>query len=395
MPNTATRATSPTPPYMNMRLRFASSSARRCVARCFGALTRGLLLIAAGECSSSPGCARVAPAPSAPLSTVRRPYGRSRSPRAGSRDRRRRSRRYLAVRPALAERRRRIDDVISLERSLAAARAELAVERDAFDDRLAAKIKTMSAEALDANSARFLELADTRLSGYVRPLKESLERMDNQLQSVERIRQEAYGKLTESVGLLRGDHDRLRVETGNLVTALRAPHVRGRWGEIQLRRRDRDGRDDRALRLRRAAVDDRRGRERPAAGRHRATSRREADRHRLEGAARRVSRRGPRRRHRRRAPREARGPCSSRARAHPSARPEGVLAAAARDAGVRGHVPPGRDVPQGRARAGLVADRARGLQQRHPGVARRTSSACSVPSTTAGSRRRSRRARAR
>ena len=143
---------------------------------------------------------------------------------------------YLAVRPALAERRRRIDDVIVLERSLAETRAELAAERNALDERLAAAIKSLSAEALDANSARFLELADSRLSGYVRPLKDSLEKMDQQLQGVERMRQEAYGRLTEGLGLLRADQERLRAETGNLVTALRAPHVRGRWGEIQLRR---------------------------------------------------------------------------------------------------------------------------------------------------------------
>jgi DNA recombination protein RmuC len=143
---------------------------------------------------------------------------------------------YLALRPALAERRRRIDDVILLERSLAETRAELAAERNTLDERIAAAIKTLSTEALDANSARFLELADSRLSGYVRPLKDSLEKMDEKLQGVERMRQEAYGRLTEGLGLLRADQERLRVETGNLVTALRAPHVRGRWGEIQLRR---------------------------------------------------------------------------------------------------------------------------------------------------------------
>ena len=142
----------------------------------------------------------------------------------------------LVVRPALVERRRRTQEVIELERALAGAEAELAVERGAFDDRLASAIKTLSAEALDANSARFLELADARLSGQVLPLKESLERMDRQLQGVERVRQEAYGALTEGVRQLRTDQDRLRAETGNLVTALRAPHVRGRWGEIQLRR---------------------------------------------------------------------------------------------------------------------------------------------------------------
>jgi DNA recombination protein RmuC len=143
---------------------------------------------------------------------------------------------YLAVRPALAERRARIDEALRLERELAAAQTELSVERRTLDERLAATIAAVSAEALDANSARFLELAESRISGQVRPLKESLERMDRQLQGVERVRQEAYGTLTESVRQLRADQERLRAETGNLVTALRAPHVRGRWGEIQLRR---------------------------------------------------------------------------------------------------------------------------------------------------------------
>jgi DNA recombination protein RmuC len=143
---------------------------------------------------------------------------------------------YLALRPALAERRRRIDEVVELERALAGAQAELSVERRSLDERLAGAITSISTQALDANSARFLELAETRLSGHVRPLKESLDRMDQQLQGVERVRQEAYGTLTESVRQLRSDQERLRTETGNLVTALRAPHVRGRWGEIQLRR---------------------------------------------------------------------------------------------------------------------------------------------------------------
>ena len=142
----------------------------------------------------------------------------------------------VAARPALVERRRRVQEVIELERTLAGVEAELAVERGSLDERLEAAIKALSTEALDANSARFLELAETHLAGHVRPLKDSLERMDRQLQSVERIRQEAYGALTEGVRQLRTDQERLRTETGNLVTALRRPHVRGRWGEIQLRR---------------------------------------------------------------------------------------------------------------------------------------------------------------
>jgi len=135
---------------------------------------------------------------------------------------------YLFVRPALLERRRRTDEVIVLQRELAETRAELTVERSALDDRLATAIKTISAEALDANSARFLELAESRLSGHVRPLKDSLDRMDQQLQGVERIRQEAYGSLRTQVAALSE-------RAGSLANALRAPHVRGRWGEVQLR----------------------------------------------------------------------------------------------------------------------------------------------------------------
>jgi hypothetical protein len=101
----------------------------------------------------------------------------------------------VAVRPALVERRRRTQEVIALERELAARKAELATERDSRDEWLAGVMKTVSAEALDANSARFLELAETHLTGHVRPLKDSLERMDQQLRNVERVRQESYGAL--------------------------------------------------------------------------------------------------------------------------------------------------------------------------------------------------------
>jgi DNA recombination protein RmuC len=134
----------------------------------------------------------------------------------------------VAVRPALVERRRRAQDVIALERELAAREAELAVERGSRDERLEAAIRALSTEALDANSARFLELAETHLTGHVRPLKDSLERMDAQLQTVERVRQESYGALQTQVATLSE-------RAGSLTNALRTPHVRGRWGESQLR----------------------------------------------------------------------------------------------------------------------------------------------------------------
>ena len=133
-----------------------------------------------------------------------------------------------AGRPALVARRRRAQEVIALERELAAREAELATERNSRDEWLAGVMKTVSAEALDANSARFLELAETHLTGHVRPLKDSLERMDQQLRNVERVRQESYGALQTQVTTLSE-------RTGSLTNALRTPHVRGRWGEAQLR----------------------------------------------------------------------------------------------------------------------------------------------------------------
>jgi DNA recombination protein RmuC len=134
----------------------------------------------------------------------------------------------LLLRPALLERRRRTDQVIELERELAGVEAALDAERTVLDERLEAAVKALSTEALDQNTARLLELADSRLSGYVRPLKDSLEKMDQQLQGVERVRQQAYGALQTQLSTLAE-------RTGNLTNALRTPHVRGRWGEQQLR----------------------------------------------------------------------------------------------------------------------------------------------------------------
>jgi DNA recombination protein RmuC len=135
---------------------------------------------------------------------------------------------YVLLRPALVAGRRGADDVNALERELAGMQAALDAERSGFEKRIEFAIKAISTEALDANSARFLELADSRLSGYVRPLKDSLEKMDQQLQGVERVRQEAYGALQSQVSTLSE-------RAGSLTNALRTPHVRGRWGEQQLR----------------------------------------------------------------------------------------------------------------------------------------------------------------
>jgi DNA recombination protein RmuC len=79
--------------------------------------------------------------------------------------------------------------------------------------------------------------ADAFAAGHlVGPLQESLQRVDEHLRQLELARREAYAGLTQQVGLLREGHELLRGQTANLVTALRAPATRGRWGELQLRR---------------------------------------------------------------------------------------------------------------------------------------------------------------
>jgi len=128
-------------------------------------------------------------------------------------------------------------------RGAAAERAHL---RDAF--------AALSAEALRRNNESFLQLAHTKLGEItqtaaleldarrravdelVRPIKESLVKVDGTLREAELARTGAYAALLEQVKAMAQTQHRLQAETGNLVKALRAPNVRGRWGEIQLRR---------------------------------------------------------------------------------------------------------------------------------------------------------------
>ncbi|BCA55641.1 putative DNA recombination protein RmuC [Nitrospira sp. KM1] len=114
--------------------------------------------------------------------------------------------------------------------------------------------QALSGEALKHNNEAFLNLAKTSfqtlqaeakgdlarrqqaIDELVKPLTESLHRYDEQLRHIEQSRQAAYGGLDQHLKLLAESQQRLQEETGNLVHALRSPTVRGRWGEITLRR---------------------------------------------------------------------------------------------------------------------------------------------------------------
>jgi len=139
------------------------------------------------------------------------------------------------------------------ERTVQAERA--AQERAALiDGHLAQRFQALSAEALDLSTRRFLEVAEGRLSAasnaaageldkrqaavehLVEPLKETLARVEAQLRESDAARHRSHAALTEQVTIARQSSDQLRAQTQSLVTALRRPEARGRWGEMQLRR---------------------------------------------------------------------------------------------------------------------------------------------------------------
>lgn len=70
----------------------------------------------------------------------------------------------------------------------------------------------------------------------VTPLAESLTKFEEHIRTIERERQEAYSGIAEHLKMLSTSHQQLQKETANLVTALRKPQVRGRWGEMTLLR---------------------------------------------------------------------------------------------------------------------------------------------------------------
>jgi DNA recombination protein RmuC len=100
---------------------------------------------------------------------------------------------------------------------------------DTADVRLRDAFQSLAAEALKDNRSAFLDLAKTSFAGFQQPIADTLKRVDARLAEAEHERVSAYARLTEQVAALGS--------TTNAVSrARRTPAVRGRWGEMQLRR---------------------------------------------------------------------------------------------------------------------------------------------------------------
>ena len=152
--------------------------------------------------------------------------------------------------------------------SLRASAAELTAKLDAANTtgkekvqaledshaKLMTNFQALAADALKNNNQTFLDLAQQTLSRFqesakgdldgrqkaivevLRPIRESLDKVDTRILDLEKARVGAYAGLTQQVQSLAAAQVQLQSETSNLVHALRAPATRGRWGEIQLRR---------------------------------------------------------------------------------------------------------------------------------------------------------------
>jgi len=126
--------------------------------------------------------------------------------------------------------------------ALAARDASLARERALTDEKLALlertdeewsnRIKAVTGEQLAKSQSSLLALAGKQLD----PIRETLDKFEQQARLLEERRLKDVSAVGEQLKSVVTGQERLRTETGNLVTALRAPHVRGRWGEMQLKR---------------------------------------------------------------------------------------------------------------------------------------------------------------
>ena len=161
----------------------------------------------------------------------------------------------LLLRPRLRALTTEAQRAAELDREVVRLTADLKHERDLTGDRqrMSDSFKALSAEALQASMTHLTEMAQAQLKTaqaeakgdldkrqqaveqLVAPLKEQLGKVDQQLLRLDQERRESRGRLEAQIKTLAETGDRLRVETGALVTALRKPNTRGQWGQMQLR----------------------------------------------------------------------------------------------------------------------------------------------------------------
>lgn len=164
-----------------------------------------------------------------------------------SRDLRQLGNQHSSAREELAGLRTRLEE----ERRVASEKLALL---GAAERQLRESFEALAANALHQNSQQFFELAKTELSriekeskadselrqkaveSLLAPVQESLAKVDLSIQGMEKERTSAWGELRKHLEVVTLGQEQLRGETGRLVTALRQPNVRGRWGEMQLRR---------------------------------------------------------------------------------------------------------------------------------------------------------------
>jgi len=124
---------------------------------------------------------------------------------------------------------------VAAETRLAESEKQLDAQKSLVDEataKLGDTFKALSSDALRSNAQAFVESAQQTLE----PLREALRRYEAQIQEIERQRQHAYGSLESQLKSLATSEQQLQRETTNLVNALRRPEVRGRWGELTLKR---------------------------------------------------------------------------------------------------------------------------------------------------------------
>jgi DNA recombination protein RmuC len=169
----------------------------------------------------------------------------------------------VAVRARLRSLTNEAGRAAELDRDLIKARADLDHERSLAQERLQTlgeaqarlsdSFKALSAEALQSSMTQLAEMARAQFQAaqveakgdldkrqqaveqIVAPLKEQLGRVDAQLLRLDQDRRESRGRLEAQLRTLTETGEKLRTETGALVTALRKPNARGQWGQMQLR----------------------------------------------------------------------------------------------------------------------------------------------------------------